>query len=82
MERKRTQADVRKEEFDKRAAYARELGAGAIAAIDAVMAEEGIVLDELKRAVSEGMPEEEALDCFAAYHRGLHANDRPGPAAT
>lgn len=48
--------------------------------IDRVLAEESIVLDGLKKAVEQnGISEQEAIQRFSAYRRGLRGERIGGP---
>lgn len=67
MERK-SQADERREEFQRNAREARELGDQALRSIDAVLADEQELLQYLKIGVSYGnLTEEEADAAMRAY---------------
>lgn len=58
MERKKTYADLRKEEFDRHAQVARDIGDAALAQINEVLADEDRLLERLREDGYEG----EALD--------------------
>ena len=69
MERKQTQAEIRKERFDRQAQVARDLGDRALSAIDEALADEVELIEALNAAVEYGSLEPEEADFAITEYR-------------